>query len=86
MYPDVHFLEGKLVTVGVVRVTTKDPRRHEGTLTRFNPGNAHVCGLLRHGALVGSGELDGDQTKSRGTQGLPRFGPLDRVTTYALLV
>jgi hypothetical protein len=29
-------------------------------LTRFNPGNAHVCGLSRHGALVGSDELDGD--------------------------
>jgi hypothetical protein len=33
-------------------------------LTRFNLGNAHVCRLLNHGALVGSGELDGDQTKA----------------------
>jgi hypothetical protein len=55
-------------------------------LTRFNPGNAHVCGLSRHGALVGSGELDDDQTKARGTQSLPRFGPFGRVTTYVLLV
>jgi predicted metal-dependent hydrolase len=26
MYPDVHFLGGKLITVGEVRVTTEDPR------------------------------------------------------------
>jgi hypothetical protein len=53
---------------------------------RFNPGNAHVCGLSIHGALVGSGELDGDQTKAEGHRVLPRFGPLGRVTTYVLLV
>jgi hypothetical protein len=58
---------------------------HTLTLTRFNPGNAHVCGLSRHGALVGSGELDGDQTKAEGHEVLPRFGPLGRVTTYILL-
>jgi hypothetical protein len=28
MYPDVHFLEGKLVTVGEVRVRPLMPRRH----------------------------------------------------------
>jgi hypothetical protein len=55
-------------------------------LTRFNPGNAHVCGLSRHGALVGSGELDDDQTKAEGHKVLSRFGPLGRVTTYVLLV
>jgi hypothetical protein len=55
-------------------------------LTRFNPGNAHVCGLSRHGALVGSGELDGDQTKAEEHEVLPRFGPLGRVITYILLV
>jgi hypothetical protein len=43
---------------------------------RFNPGNAHVCGLSRHGALVGSDELDGDQTKAEGHRVLPRFAPL----------
>jgi hypothetical protein len=53
---------------------------------RFNPGNAHVCGLSRHGALVGSGKLDGDQTKAEGHKVFPRFGPLGRVTTYVLLV
>jgi hypothetical protein len=53
---------------------------------RFNPGNAHVCGLSRHGALVGSGELDGDQTKAEEHEVLPRFGPLGRVMTYVLLV
>jgi hypothetical protein len=26
MYPDVHFLGAKLVTIGEVRVTTEDPR------------------------------------------------------------
>jgi hypothetical protein len=51
-------------------------------LTRFNPGNAHVCGLSRHGAYVGSG----DQMKAEGHEVLPRFGPLDRVMTYVLLV
>jgi hypothetical protein len=55
-------------------------------MTRFNPGNARVCGLLRHRALVGSGELDDDQTKAEGHKVLPRFGPLGRVTTYILLV
>jgi hypothetical protein len=55
-------------------------------LTRFNPGNAHVCGLSIHGVLVGSGELDGDQTKAEGHRVLPRFSPLSRVTTYVLLV
>jgi hypothetical protein len=57
-----------------------------GRLTKFNPSNAHVCGLLRHGALVGSGELDGDQTKAEEHEVLPRFGPLGRVMTYVLLV
>jgi hypothetical protein len=55
-------------------------------LTRFNPGNAHVCRLSNHGALVGSGEVDGDQTKAERQRVLPRFGPLGRVTTYVLLV
>jgi hypothetical protein len=55
-------------------------------LTRFNPGNAHVCGLSIHGALVGSDELDDDQTKAEGHRILPRFGPLGRVMTYVLLV
>jgi hypothetical protein len=45
-------------------------------LTRFNPGNAHVCGLSRHGALVGSGELDGDQTKAEGHKVYPGSAPL----------
>jgi hypothetical protein len=55
-------------------------------LTRFNPGNAHVYGLSRHGAYVGSGELDSDQTKAEVYEVLPRFGPLGRVMTYVLLV
>jgi hypothetical protein len=46
------------------------------SLTRLNPGNAHVRGLLRHEELVGSGELDGDQTAQE-TRVLPRFGPRD---------
>jgi hypothetical protein len=58
----------------------------KGYLTRFNPGNAHVFGLSRHGALVGSGKFDDDQTKAEGHRVLPRFGPLGRVTTYVLLV
>jgi hypothetical protein len=58
----------------------------KASLTRFNPGNAHVCGLSIHGALVGSGELDGDQTKAEGYRVLPRFGPLSQITTYVLLV
>jgi hypothetical protein len=57
-----------------------------GMVTRFNPGNAHVCGLSRYGALVGSGELDGDQTKAEEHEVLPRFDPLGRVTTYVLRV
>jgi hypothetical protein len=36
--------------------------------------------------IVGSGELDGDQTKAEGHRVLPRFGPLGRVMTYVLLV
>jgi hypothetical protein len=40
-------------------------------LTRFNPDNAHVCGLSRHGAYVGSGELDSDQTKAEGHEVSP---------------
>jgi hypothetical protein len=43
---------------------------------RFYPGNAHVCGLSRHGALVGSGELDGDQTKAEGHKVYPGLAPL----------
>jgi hypothetical protein len=31
MYPDVHFLEGKIVTVGAMRVTTQDPRHYDNT-------------------------------------------------------
>ena len=31
MYPDVHFLGGKLVTVREVDVTTKAHQRHEGS-------------------------------------------------------
>jgi hypothetical protein len=42
----------------------------------FNPGNAHVCGLSRHGALVGSGELDGDQTKAEGHEVYPGLASL----------
>jgi hypothetical protein len=45
-------------------------------MTRFNPGNAHVCGLSRHGALVGFGELDGDQTKAGGHKVYPGSAPL----------
>jgi hypothetical protein len=30
-----------------------------GKLTRFDPGNAHVCGLSIHGALWGIWQLDG---------------------------
>jgi hypothetical protein len=37
-------------------------------------------------AYVGSREFDGDQTKAEGYEVLPRFGPLDRVMTYVLLV
>jgi hypothetical protein len=55
-------------------------------LMRFNPGIAHVCGILIHGALVGSSELDGDHTKAEGHWVLPKFGPLSWVTTYVLLV
>jgi hypothetical protein len=36
--------------------------------------------------IVGSGELDGDQTKTGKHEVLPRFGPLGRVMTYVLLV
>jgi hypothetical protein len=53
---------------------------------RFYPGNAHVCGLSRHGALVGSGKLDSDQTKAEEHEILRRFGPLGRLMTYVLLV
>ena len=35
MYPDVHFLGGKLVTVGGVDVTTKAHLRHKGS--RYSP-------------------------------------------------
>jgi hypothetical protein len=55
-------------------------------LTRFYPDNAHVCGLSIHGALWGSGELDGDQTKIERHEVLPMFGLLGRVMTYVLLV
>jgi hypothetical protein len=55
-------------------------------VTRFNLGNAHVCGLSNHGELVGSDELDGDQMKAERQRVLPRFAPLGRVTTYVLLV
>jgi hypothetical protein len=36
--------------------------------------------------FVGSGELDGDQTKAEGHRVLPKFGLLGRVMTYVLLV
>jgi hypothetical protein len=36
--------------------------------------------------IVGSDELDGDQTKIGKHEVLPRFGPLGRVMTYVLLV
>jgi hypothetical protein len=36
--------------------------------------------------MVGPGELDGDQMKAGKHKVLPRFGPLDRVMTYVLLV
>jgi hypothetical protein len=36
--------------------------------------------------IVGSGKLDGDQTKAEGHGVLPRFAPLVRVMTYVLLV
>jgi hypothetical protein len=52
---------------------------------RFNPGNAHACGLSRHGELVGSGELDGDQTVQK-NMGFTQVRPPCRVTTYVLLV
>jgi hypothetical protein len=50
-------------------------------LTRFDPGNAHAWGLLRHGAFVGSGELDGDQT-AQGDTGFTQVRPPCRVQTY----
>jgi hypothetical protein len=68
--------------------TTRRQERAQMTrqVTRFNPSNAHVCGLSIHGALVGSSELDGDQTKAEGHRVLPMFGPLSWVMTYILLV
>jgi hypothetical protein len=45
-------------------------------VTRFNPGNAHVCGISRHGALVGSSKLDGDQMKAEGHKFYPGSAPL----------
>jgi hypothetical protein len=51
-------------------------------VTRFDPGNAHIYGFSRHGALVGSDELDGDQIKAEEHEVLPRFGPLGRIMTY----
>jgi hypothetical protein len=36
--------------------------------------------------IVGSGELDGNQTKAGRHEVLSRFGPLGRVMTYVLLV
>jgi hypothetical protein len=44
------------------------------SLTRFNPGNAHAWGLSRHEELVGSGELDGDQT-TQGNTGFTQVQP-----------
>jgi hypothetical protein len=43
-------------------------------------------GFLSMERIVGSGELDGDQTKAEEHEVLPRFGPLGRVMTYVLLV
>jgi hypothetical protein len=61
-------------------------KKADGGVTRFNPGNAHVYGLSRHEAYVGSGELDDDQTKAEGHEVFSRFGPLGRVMTYVLIV
>jgi hypothetical protein len=36
--------------------------------------------------ILGSGKLNGDQTKAEEHEVLPRFGPLGRVMTYVLLV
>jgi hypothetical protein len=36
--------------------------------------------------IVGSGELDGDQTKVEEHEVLPRFDPLGRLMTYVLPV
>jgi hypothetical protein len=44
---------------------------------RFNPGNAHVRGVLRHEELVGSGELDSDQTKAEEHRVYPGSAPLE---------
>jgi hypothetical protein len=43
-------------------------------------------GFQSRKCIVGPGELDGDQTKTRKHEVLPRFGPLGRVMTYVLLV
>jgi hypothetical protein len=37
-------------------------------LTRFNPGNAHVCGLSRHGALVDPANSTAIRRKQRDTR------------------
>jgi hypothetical protein len=42
-------------------------------------------GFRSRECIVGSGELDGDQTKAGKHEVLPRFGPLGRVMTYVLL-
>jgi hypothetical protein len=53
-------------------------------VTRFDPGNAHAWGLSNHGAIRGSGELDGDQMTQRNT-GFTQVRPPWRVKTYVLL-
>jgi hypothetical protein len=47
-------------------------------VTRFIPSNAHVEGLSTQEAYWGPGELDGDQTKAKEHEDLPRFSPLER--------
>ena len=56
MYPDVHFLGGKLVTVREVDVTTKAHQRHEGSpyslfeitpRRRFSTTSGRPCGGLQ---------------------------------------
>jgi hypothetical protein len=50
----------------------------EEPLTRFIPGNAHVEGLSILEAYWGPGKLNGDQTKAKEHEDLPRFNPLER--------
>jgi hypothetical protein len=45
-------------------------------VTRFYPGNVHVCGLSIHEERVGPSKLDGGRTKIGNARDLPRFSPL----------